>query len=308
MESLQIRPGDLAHDAVRWWELAGHDPNDLAQAWALSNHAARLAGLVGSSWATPKGDGTHGTLTWMSGQGLLDGLFVSEPVAGDRPMRGVLRLWNFDLFFVEETGVPIAETSLVGMSLAEGRQWMLDAAQSQAGNPAREPRPSSTEPTHPVSVNGQVFSEPSQLAQAELIRLYANTSAVLEQVSWTVAGSAPVRVWPHSFEMSVQVNLTPENPDEQARLIVMGLAPPGELASAGYWYVAPWQTLPDSDTSRWKSPEYGDWVARKGELPIAVLPIQAVTSTEDPAEQHMRLARFFAEAFNESMRHLGSRA
>ncbi len=308
MELQQIRPGDLTHDAVRWWELAGHDPEDLAGAWAMANHAVRLAGLVGSSWASPRGDGTHATLTWMSGQGLLDGLFVSEPVAGERPMRGVLRLWNLDLFFVEESGVPIDQISLIGKTLEEGRSWLLVAVEGQAGKPRREPRPFRPEPNHPVSTEGEAFAEISQLAQAELIRLYANTSAVLEQVSWTVTGSAPVRVWPHSFEMSVQVRLPQDDPGEQAKFIVMGLAPPGELDGAGYWYVAPWQTQPDSDVTRWKAPGMGRWMERPSELPIAVLPLEAVTSTQEPTEQHNRLATFFAEAFNECMRHLSAPA
>jgi len=72
-----IRIGDLTHDAVRWWELAGHDPEDLALAWAQSHHAVRLAALVGSAWGSPRGDSSHTSLTWMSGHGLLDGLFFA---------------------------------------------------------------------------------------------------------------------------------------------------------------------------------------------------------------------------------------
>ena len=48
--------------------------------------------------------------------------------------------------------------------------------------------------------------------------------------------------------------------------------------------------------------------ARKGDLPIAILPITEVTSTEDPNEQHTRLATFLADAFNESIRHLAQDA
>ena len=302
---VQIRPGDLTHDAISWWELAGHDPEDLANAWAVLHHAARIPALVGSSWASPRGDGTHATLTWMAGQGLLDGIFVSEPVAGERPMRGVLRLWNFDLFLVEETGVPIDQTNLVGRTVEDARSWMIEKAQEHAGEPKRTIQPAKPEPSSPVSDLGEPFTELSQLAQAELLRLYGNTAALLEQVTWTVEGSTPVRVWPFSMELSVQVRLPQEDKTLPPKFVVMGLAPPGEMSATGYWYVAPWQTQPDPDTSKWNAPSFGSWVPRKSELPIAVLPIAEVTSTEDPAEQHSRLASFLAEAFNEAVRHLG---
>ena len=301
---IQIRPLDLTHDAVRWWELAGHDPADLAKAWAISQHAVRIPALVGSSWASPKGDGTHATLTWMSGHGLLDGLFVSEPAATAEPMRGVLRLWNFDLLLVEETGVPIDEISLVGRTLEDARNWMLETTQTKAGEPMRQPQPLKVEPESPVSTAQEAFTEPSQLAQAELLRLYGNTSALLEQVTWTTEGATPPRVWPISMELSVQVRLPQEDKSEPPRFIVLGLAPPGELAPGGYWYVAPWRTQPNPDTSKWSSLSLGHWVDRKGELPIAVLPITEVTSTQDPTEQHSRLAVFFSEAFNEAVGHL----
>lgn len=302
----QIRPGDLTHDAVHWWELAGHDPVDLRQAWAQAHHAARVAALVGSSWAEPRGDGSHGSLTWMSGHGLLDGLFVSEPVAGERPMRGVLRLWNLDLLLVEETGVPIDQVSLVGMTLDEARAWMLRITSEQGDAPRRAPTPVRADPESPVSTSAEPFREISQLAQAELLRLYHNTSAVLEQVSWIVSGSSPVRVWPHSFELGVQVRFGGQDPEVPPRFIVMGLAPPGAFGETGYWYVAPWMASPVSGAAFPPKPGEGRWAAREGELAIAVLPVEAVTSTQERTEQHSRLACFFADAFNESVRLLGS--
>lgn len=300
----QIRTGDLTHDAVHWWELAGHDREDLGRAWAQSHHAVRIAALVGTGWAEPRGDGTHGSLTWMSGHGLLDGLFVSEPVAGDRPMRGVLRLWNLDLLLVEESGVQIAQTSLVGMTLEEARAWLVAVTSEHAGEPSRPLTPVRADPDSPVSADGQPFAEASQLAQAELLRLYHNSAAMLEQITWTVPGSSPVRVWPHSFELSIQVRLPSPDPEQPGRFIVMGLAPPGELDEGGYWYVAPWMAQPNTDASRLGTPGKGRWVERTGETPIAVLPIAEVVSTEDRAEQHNRAASFIADAFNASIRAL----
>ena len=303
MDTLRIGIGDLTHDAVHWWELAGHDPEDLAGAWAQSHHAARLAALVGTFWGSPRGDSAHTALTWMSGHGLLDGLFVSEPVAGPRPMRGVLRLWNLDLLLVEETGVPIETTQLVGMTLAEAHDWIVQATTTHASSPKRAIHPIKTDPVSPVSAEGKPFAEASHLAQAELIRLYANSTAVLEQFTWTVEGASPVRVWPHSFEASVQVRLPALSPEESPRFIVLGLAPPGELSASGYWYVAPWRVGGD-EQSPWAALPFGSWVPRTGEPPIAILPLTEVTSTQNPAEQHARLAGFLASAFNESVQQL----
>jgi len=113
-------------------------------------------------------------------------------------------------------------------------------------------------------------------------------------------------IWPHSFEVSVQVRLSAKDKDDSPRFIVVGLAPPGELSAAGYWYVAPWRASADDDTSRWAPLPFGSWVRREGEPPIGVLPLTEVTSTQDPAEQQARLASFLTEAFNESVKHLST--
>lgn len=298
----QLRAGDMSHEAVHWWELAGHDEADLASAWAQAHHAVRIPGIVGKAWASPRGDAQHAAMTWMSGQGLLDGIFASEPVAGERPMRGVIRLWNLELFLVEETGSPISHMELVGKSLDEGRQWMIDAVQREAGPAPRPLQDPPEKPDHPIN-KGEPVGELSQLAQAELIRLYANTGAVLEQVAWTVPGASPVRMWPHSFEMSTQVRLGPKE-ESPPRFIIMGLAPPGKLAGSGYWYVAPWRSNVKSEKDAWNDLPFGFWSTPDNEIPIAVLPVADVVSSEEPSVQHDRVASFFAEAFNQSRANL----
>ena len=291
-----LRAGDLAAEAVHWWELAGHDSADLAQAWAQAHHAIRLAGIVGKSWASPRGDGQHAAMTWFSGPGLLDGLFASEPVSGDRPMRGVIRLWNLDLLLVEETGAEISKIELIGKTLSYARNWMIETVKQHAGDAKRAIPENQPTPEQGVAV-GVEFGGLSQMAHAELLRLYGNTASVLEQVSWTVDGASPVRMWPHSFELSTQVRLSAED-EMPPKLIVMGLAPPGKLSAGGYWYVAPWRTNVESKSDSWNKLPVGGWVTGKNELPIAVLPIGDVVESEDPDVQHDRLAQFFAAAFN----------
>ncbi|GAB5495574.1 MAG: hypothetical protein Phyf2KO_06540 [Phycisphaerales bacterium] len=292
----------MSHDAVHWWELAGHDETDLASSWALASHAVRIPGIVGKSWASPRGDAQHASMTWMSGQGLLDGIFVSEPIAGERPMRGVIRLWNLELFLVEESGSPIATTELVGKSIAEAHSWMVSAIENEAGPAPRPVQEPQKLPEHPVA-DGAPVGDLSQLAHAELIRLYSNTAAVLEQVAWTMSGATPVRMWPHSFEMSTQVRLGPKE-ESPPRFIVMGLAPPGKLSLSGYWYVAPWRSTVQGDNDSWEDLPFGSWSKPENEIPIAVLPVADVVSSEDPSVQHNRVASFFAAAFNQSKANL----
>jgi len=291
-----LRAGDLAAEAVHWWELAGHDSADLAQTWAQAHHAVRLAGLVGKSWASPHGNGQHAAMMWYSGQGLLDGLFASEPVSGDRPMRGVIRLWNLNLLLVEESGAEIDKIELVGKTLDDARSWMIDAVKQHAGEPKRMIPENQPTPEHGVAA-GAEFGVLSQMAHAELLRLYGNTASVLEQVSWTIKGASPVRMWPHSFELSMQVRLSAED-EMPPKLVVMGLAPPGKLSAGGYWYVAPWRSNVKSETDSWDELPVGGWITGKNELPVAVLPIREVVKSEDPTVQHNRVAQFFAAAFN----------
>ena len=294
---ITIQPGDLTHDAVHWWELAGHQSEEMQSAWAQVSVALRPLGVFAGRWAEPRDDGSHLSLTWLGGQGLLDGLFVTEPGQGQsQTRRAVLRVWDLMLYLVEESGTPVAETSLVGKTPVESIEWIIQTSECQLG-PAGNAR--WHEPPMEVQT---AFVEPSQLAQAELIRLYANTSAVLEQISWTVEGAEPVRTDPFTAEMMVQIVLPTSAEATPPNAVLLGLAPPGALSKSGYWYVAPWDAESRLRAFDWPQLTHGTWSRQGEDLPIAILAVDDVTKTQDPREQLERVSEFLAQAANASVR------
>ena len=293
---ITIQPGDMAHEAVHWWELAGHQPKEIRTAWRQVTAALRPLATFAGRWIEPQDDRSHLSLTWLGGQGLLDGLFVTEAAQTEtKTMRMVLRVWDLMLYLVEESGSPVAETSLFGKTPSEAAEWMEKTCTEHLGIALYK-----EQPALPSEFEG-AFQEPSQLAQAELIRLYADTSSILEQISWTVEGAEPVRTDPYTAEMKIQIVLSPKDQTSPPNAVLLGLAPSGSLSESGYWYVAPWDAESRMRNFDWPELTHGYWSREGDDLPIAVLAVEEVAMSQDPREQLEKVSQFFAQATNRSM-------
>ncbi|HED53543.1 MAG TPA: hypothetical protein ENJ00_05010 [Phycisphaerales bacterium] len=293
---ITIQPGDMAHEAVHWWELAGHQPKEIRTAWRQVTAALRPLATFAGRWIEPQDDRSHLSLTWLGGQGLLDGLLVTEAARSDTiPMRAVLRIWDLMLYLVEESGSPVAETSLIGKTVSESIDWLIQTCDKHLGAAPHRPHPELA-----IEFEG-AFQEPSQLAQVELIRLYANTSAILEQISWTVEGAEPVRTDPYTAEMMTQIVLSSDGQTTPPNAVLLGLAPSGSFSESGYWYVAPWDAESRMQSFDWPELTHGYWSREGDDLPIAVLAVEEVAKSQDPREQLEKVSQFFAQATNRSM-------
>jgi hypothetical protein len=219
------------------WEALGTvSPRELVPARLLLHHAAQLAAAVGRSLVPARPDDGHTSLEWTSSpRGL-----ASQEVAGARPWRALLGLEEpAPALVVLAGGAEVDRLPLEGRTRREAFEWLDERARS-LGAPAS--RLSLKTPyvlsAHPYGASDP-FRSPGERAVAELARWLANGNAVLRGVAAGWPGSAPVRVWPHHFDVGSVLPLGGAT-TEDAPSVGIGLSPGDEGIAEPYFYVTPW--------------------------------------------------------------------
>ncbi|MEL6497643.1 MAG: hypothetical protein AAF937_05315 [Planctomycetota bacterium] len=299
-------------DGVHWWELAGHhDPAAFVDAWRQAHFACQAVAEAGKSWADQQDDDSHSSLVWVPDRSKLpDQYFAGTLLSGDSDARALLRPWDLKLFIVDAAGSPLDLTDAQGRSVEDLKAWVRATCEQHVGTPKQDASPAPDLPDHPLG-QGASFAEPNQLAMAEVIRFYANADAVLQRLAELLRadGSLAIddpKVWPHHFDLAMLVTIEADSDGDMTKTIGVGLTPPDSLSTTGYWYISPWSRDGHDDATDLEDLSVGTWHSRDGALPMAVLSVDDVTSTEDPAEQHRRVASFVSEAYTVLERSLRS--
>ncbi|MEC9373942.1 MAG: hypothetical protein VYC34_08865 [Planctomycetota bacterium] len=124
-----------------------------------------------------------------------------------------------------------------------------------------------------------------------LTAAFANADLMLRRVVETVEGAAPIRCWPHHFDIATLITL-PESEFGKGRTIGVGMTPGDSTDPLPYWYVTPWpypgnKSLPPLEgEGRWHTT---GWTG-------ALLSHSAITWSMTADAQAERLAEFLASA------------
>jgi hypothetical protein len=103
-----------------------------------------------------------------------------------------------------------------------------------------------TLPAHAV-LRGAGFAAPADGSLVELGRWFVDADALLRGVAAGWSGAAPVRVWPHHFDIGSVLPLGPPG-GENAPQIGVGLSPGDEEIAEPYLYVTPWPPPPAGES------------------------------------------------------------
>ena len=232
---------------VVWEALGAVPPLALAEERLVLHHAVQLVAAVGRSLVPPRPDDGHTNLEWLAGA------FVGQEVPGPRPWLASLRASDLSLVVVT-AGAEAGRVALAGRTRDEAFAWLSHVALhlGVAGGRLRLDPPYRI-PNHPVGSGAPFPTATPKLA--ELARWFGNGNALLRAVASRWPGAAPVRVWPHHFDVGAVLPLA-SGRGEESPSIGIGLSPGDEGIAEPYFYATLWpapdpDSLPPLPEGRW---------------------------------------------------------
>jgi len=198
--------------------------------------AAQIACGIADAWIERRLDDSHTSLTWRPE---LDAL-VGEPAPGGL----AIALGVADLSVLAVRGDRIeSRWELRGKTLADGLAWADARIAEAAGGPPRKAHARDYDmPAHPVgSGKARFAAEPGPLA--ELAAWYGDAVLAIADAIRSEPTTAPLRVWPHHFDLGSIIYLDP--PSEHARQIGIGLSPGDGSYAEPYFYLTPYPLVPE---------------------------------------------------------------
>lgn len=213
--------------------LHGSDTPAFRDARLVVHWLAQLPSAAGTTLAPAVEDFSHTSLVWLRDQGLLAGAVLPDG------RRAALDIAALKLLVLSADGTPSAELALRGATLRSALEWLG----SQLGGELKLP-------THelPHHVVGEGASVPGVSPDdlEELGRWFANAARILEGVTALHDHAAPVRCWPHHFDIATLLSLDAGAgvSPEEARSVGVGMTPGDGGVDVPYFYVTPWPYPP----------------------------------------------------------------
>ena len=226
------------------------------------HHAAQLATALGISYLPKQPDDSHTNLMWIDALSAL----VSNPVRNDADIRVGVTIAPFAVLVIANDG-PRANLSLDGRTIAEAADWVRQHVATLGLDPTKYTLEKHYEiPAHPVD-NGGRFDASDADAFNELASWYSDASIILEEFVAKMRHAAPVRCWPHHFDIATIIEFAP------GKTVSLGMEPGDVYYNEPYYYASTYPR-PRADVARPSLAGNGMWHAH--EWIGAVLPASAV--------------------------------
>lgn len=211
-------------------------PLDLVQASQELHWAVQFLASAGQTFAEPQSDDSHRATRWDATRRA----FVSAPFAGAYPFRVGIRPEDLSLLLLDRTDEPLGALPLAGATRNEGYEWLsLGLATYMGTAPPVIERPEFEMPPHALGQGGR-FSSDLNREFGALARLYDGAAALLETIAGGWDRAAPVRCWPHHFDIATLLEVSHDAEGAPTKTIGVGLAPAASPYATWYWYVTPW--------------------------------------------------------------------
>jgi len=219
----------------------------------------------------------------------MDGMLAGEAVP--RPLQWHAALHPSDLSLsVLRESERVGRFALAGRTRDVAFAWLAGMAQTFGIEAGRLKLDAPYKiPDHPVGAAAP-FPSAGMPGVAELARWFADGDALIRAVATAWPGAAPVRVWPHHFDVGSVLPLGPPH-DAEAPSIGIGLSPGDEGIAEPYLYAT---LSPASDAESLPALPSGRW-NREG-WTGAVLTGSEIGATRDGAAQAARASEFLTSA------------
>ncbi len=257
-----------------WRPLRGVDPRRMSEARLQAHYALQWLARAARGYCPPQPDDSHTNLGWDDG---LNG-FTTHPLKGGVKLG--LRMADCQLVLLD--GAKAAQSfSVQGRTDAQVRQWLgeqlgtrgFDAKLLDASSPYEMP-------AHAIA-KGAIYA-PVDVADAlsELAAWYANSNrslgSVKKQIESHKLEAAPVRCWPHHFDLATLASI-PARGAKEAGSVGVGISPGDEYYDESYFYVS---VYPEPDAASLpKLPKLGHWHTH--EFMAAIAPAHKIVAAKE---------------------------
>ncbi|MEM7137672.1 MAG: hypothetical protein AAF500_13905 [Myxococcota bacterium] len=266
---------------MSWKPLGAVLPGTLAEARVELHWAAQLVSAAGTCLLSATDDFSHTNLSWLKGLGVLAG----RPV-GESSLRAALVFEALELVVLDgerERG----SLRLAGHTIEDAIGWLTEALGAPEGSLSL---PQHDMPDHAVG-RGVAFSGAHADPRRELAAWFDDASRVIGAIVADEDDAAPVRVWPHHFDVASLLTFDEAADPETARSIGIGFSPGDGSYDQPYFYANPW---PYPDASKLPALEAGAHWHTEG-WTGAVVKAEAVISVSH-GRQHDYIANALEEA------------
>lgn len=266
-----------------WRELHPDRARVLTDARLQVHHAAQIVTAMGISYLPKQSDDSHTNLGWIESISAL----ASHPVHGASSIQLAVGLHPLTLLLIE-SGETTASYALDGRTVNEAAAWVtsgiskrgLDVSAFTLGKHY-------TIPFHPVG-DSAPFNASDEQAFDQLAAWFSDSAQLLEALVVTTPNSAPVRCWPHHFDIATITEVAP------GKTVGFGMEPGDVYYAEPYFYVNMYPFPRAAPTS--KLPGGGSWHSH--EWIGAVLPGSRLARDG----QRDQIAEFFEAAIAEARR------
>ncbi|RED94109.1 hypothetical protein [Marinoscillum furvescens] len=268
-----------------WRSFVPTDSDDLIKARLLLHHAIQNVAAVGRHFSPPTANDLHATLVWVPGLGRMAGRWVT----GEIDFRSSISPEEFSVYLVDKKVQTLGALDLEGCTHSEVLIWLeeqigklgLDASNLAMNLPYELP-------DFPTQA-GQPFHLDSKRGITELAKCYHNTYIMLRQMREELgAEGQEILIWPHHFDMALDVIIKDSGDPETTSKIGLGMSPGHEHFERPYFYVNSW---PHTDTSLCKKLS-GQALWYSDDWTGAILPLKSVYEDNQPDTLHT----FYQEA------------
>lgn len=194
---------------------------ELGNARIQIHHAIQLIPACARAFLETKSDDSHTNLIWDATQGA----FVSQALPGLVQLG--YRVRENALFINEDA------CSIHAKRIEDLVEWTRTTL-GELGLEGRSVQftPPYSLPSHPVA-EGAPISLPGLEYSSFFSQLFQMASDHLQEIQLKFQSSEP-RCWPHHFDLSTRIQLSPE------KTITVGMSPGDDFNSDPYFYVSPW--------------------------------------------------------------------
>ncbi|MEP6491081.1 MAG: hypothetical protein ABJF01_00295 [bacterium] len=245
----------MSRDAgTTWRALDPHESPNLVDARLQVHHAAQLVSALGISYLVHEPDDSHTNLEWLDALGALAG----RPIMGSSLIRGAVRFHPLALLTLDDHNAPRATMPLHGVTITGAAEWMRARLAECDLDPAAYTLDKHyTIPSHRVAGAG-AFDDSAAAAFENLSRFYSDASLALEQIAGATPNAAPVRCWPHHFDIATLLEVTDESGAAARKTISLGMTPGDAYYHEPYFYASMYPS-PSTDGVRPPLEGRGDW-------------------------------------------------